>query len=784
MALAYREMKINLNELKEYVEFIDPIACPAPISKYPIPKESHLNFLKPGSQEVLTRPNHIPDYLPPMQPPEEEEEMPSTSSSSGGDIKPIIEGGVATGDEVDIKEEKVTSPPLPGAPFFKKPPDLVDRKVKFEQEGRPVREISSVMMTTSGFISPAREGKLPDAKPPVIVPDKRQSPPPPPPVAAPLPVTSLDSKFEEKPAKKKEKEEKKKKVKKEHPPAPPPPVAIPSVPSLPAPAPIPIPSTSSGAKMLPHIPPHSIASQVTPTAPIAVRPLTPRKPGRPPKNRAPDGTPLPPTKPKKPKNTDAKVLKQLKKDITAGRLPPMPEHQLKEMLKKYKPPITPMPPSQTSSTPLSQAHQFLTGQAPLPQFGNPLQFPSPHKFNPVAFSQMMMEGKLPSEPDKSKLNFFKKMPSAKSSLQMPGPSDYSSPLVPKLEPPSHIDETTPPMNKKRPDYIDTNSPLNMSMHRPHQPDFGRSPNEDLALPKTPQFMPRTPDVKMSPWMKEEKKKEKKPKKDKNLPHMMPFYGHNPNIPDFPGTSRGGINPNLLSSFGSFGQPNMRFPFFPNLMPAGPGLIPTNNPLIPQFGGSGLPGMPFGMAGLFPGLGQMPKIRDPSPTKDKNREQQQMSLEMNKPHCNVAPLIPKSLDISPVPKSESPILKLPPETIAIPINDNLPHERRPSPMRDALSITPSLTPTPPILPATTVAVPERSVSHNPSGHVDDDFDTIDLTSPPPPPQQLQAQAAPLMDVSSVKPEKSEKKKDKEHKKEKKDKDKMKKKKKQSELNTTS
>lgn len=35
-----------------------------------------------------------------------------------------------------------------------------------EEEGRPTREISSVMMTTSGFLSPAREGKLPESRTP------------------------------------------------------------------------------------------------------------------------------------------------------------------------------------------------------------------------------------------------------------------------------------------------------------------------------------------------------------------------------------------------------------------------------------------------------------------------------------------------------------------------------------------------------------------------------------------------------------------------------------------
>lgn len=40
-------------------------------------------------------------------------------------------------------------------------------RLLLEEEGRPTREISSVMMTTSGFLSPAREGKLPESRTPL-----------------------------------------------------------------------------------------------------------------------------------------------------------------------------------------------------------------------------------------------------------------------------------------------------------------------------------------------------------------------------------------------------------------------------------------------------------------------------------------------------------------------------------------------------------------------------------------------------------------------------------------
>lgn len=46
-----------------------------------------------------------------------------------------------------------------------------------EEEGRPTREISSVIMTTSGYISPAREGKLPESRTPLAT--IEAAPPPP-----------------------------------------------------------------------------------------------------------------------------------------------------------------------------------------------------------------------------------------------------------------------------------------------------------------------------------------------------------------------------------------------------------------------------------------------------------------------------------------------------------------------------------------------------------------------------------------------------------------------------
>lgn len=89
---------------------------------------------------------------------------------------------------------------------FKKPYDTTQSKVtsnlnaemstssnNLNSSGRPTRELISCIMTTSGFISPAREGKLPDAKRPIII---REDPPTPPP--KPLPISPPPEQLEKK----------------------------------------------------------------------------------------------------------------------------------------------------------------------------------------------------------------------------------------------------------------------------------------------------------------------------------------------------------------------------------------------------------------------------------------------------------------------------------------------------------------------------------------------------------------------------------------------------------
>jgi len=61
-------MNIDIQELNEYVKNVDSVPCVVQVPQFPVRRENHLNFLKPGSREVVTRPVHIHEHLPAMYP--------------------------------------------------------------------------------------------------------------------------------------------------------------------------------------------------------------------------------------------------------------------------------------------------------------------------------------------------------------------------------------------------------------------------------------------------------------------------------------------------------------------------------------------------------------------------------------------------------------------------------------------------------------------------------------------------------------------------------------------
>ncbi|GBP34001.1 Transcription initiation factor TFIID subunit 3 [Eumeta japonica] len=171
LGLVFQDLHINLPELTEYMQCVPPVPPPAKIEKFPKPKESNLNFLKPGSHEVVTRPMHIHEHLPPMYP-EKERETPVVADTIEIRQNGIETIGTSTGST--SPEISVTDSPEKQKDIFKRPIDPISLpnskrpRLRLEEEER-TREISSVMMTMSGFLSPAREGKLPEARPPTIM---------------------------------------------------------------------------------------------------------------------------------------------------------------------------------------------------------------------------------------------------------------------------------------------------------------------------------------------------------------------------------------------------------------------------------------------------------------------------------------------------------------------------------------------------------------------------------------------------------------------------------------
>ncbi|XP_053615960.1 transcription initiation factor TFIID subunit 3 [Plodia interpunctella] len=171
LGLVFRDLHVQLPELADYTRCVPPVPPPVVTEKFPKPKESNLNFLKPGSHEVVTRPMHVHEHLPPMYP-EKERDTPAVA----GTVE-IQQNGIDNHNTCASPEISVTDSPEKQKDIFKRPIDPVSLpnskrpRLRLEEEER-TREISSVMMTMSGFLSPAREGKLPEARPPTIVSEK------------------------------------------------------------------------------------------------------------------------------------------------------------------------------------------------------------------------------------------------------------------------------------------------------------------------------------------------------------------------------------------------------------------------------------------------------------------------------------------------------------------------------------------------------------------------------------------------------------------------------------
>jgi len=155
VASTFDQLGVDLSDLEEYVQHFE-IPCVKEVPAYPTETLDQLSFLKPGSREVLQRPIHIYDYLPPMYP--ELEETPASPTPNQ--------------NEEENKSSLLSTPT--GQRNQKLNSNGSQEQTKPSDDNCPLREISSVMMTSSGFLSPCREGKLADSRTPHQVPDPEE----------------------------------------------------------------------------------------------------------------------------------------------------------------------------------------------------------------------------------------------------------------------------------------------------------------------------------------------------------------------------------------------------------------------------------------------------------------------------------------------------------------------------------------------------------------------------------------------------------------------------------
>lgn len=164
LSLALNDMGINVDDLKEYVDYVAPINIKEKVPKYPLEKKSNLNFLKPGSREVVTRPVHIHEHLPAMHPELAEEYGLSTPGhdrlglENGSSSLPNLQA-MAAGTSAASAYQMAGDGEKPLANKH------IQRLIS-DEIGRPLRELSSVTMAPSGFLVPGKEGKAPEARVP------------------------------------------------------------------------------------------------------------------------------------------------------------------------------------------------------------------------------------------------------------------------------------------------------------------------------------------------------------------------------------------------------------------------------------------------------------------------------------------------------------------------------------------------------------------------------------------------------------------------------------------
>ncbi|XP_032688842.1 transcription initiation factor TFIID subunit 3-like isoform X2 [Odontomachus brunneus] len=553
LGLAFRYMNIDIQELAEYVKNVDSVPCPIQVPQYPVRRENHLNFLKPGSREVVTRPVYIHEHLPAMYPIAEEEYVAEKSESlTNGTADLTPSSGTSSSNSNNTSPHRLSPQGI-----FKRPGDPISfessviKRAKVVEEGRPLREISSVMMTTSGFLSPAREGKLPEARTPHQV--QTEAPQP-----NSYPMVPPEVKCEKKPKKIVKKNPEDRKLDKEN-------------------------KKKKGVKEL--FKPDKIDDS-------KIKKLVGMK----------ELAKLKPLKPGGGKTQSAALSQEL-----SGSRPSTPKIASPKSAGSPKPPKAAQPKAKVAEKVID-----LTESAPS-----------------IEKKEETVD-KLPSEPDKQKLNIFKKISKPREEKEKDKDKETAEPLHKfkdldsrECSPALIIDEIN---NEKqhaahRNDIVDVKR--SEEKKAPHTPDLHVQPTDgdlmdvqsppsdvymfddtDISPPGTPSSTPKTPELNVPAVVEQKRKKKEKSGKKKEPKLKSPKQCISPkkmklpndivesDVLDRPKTPQAPEPP--LHREPSL-PPTLPFPFFPAFPPA-PGLIPS--PMFPRFplplgrGGPGLhPAMP-------------------------------------------------------------------------------------------------------------------------------------------------------------------------------------------------
>lgn len=164
ISLAFKDMGSNLAELEDYAQNFDPVPLPFPkkFPNFPKRKESHLNFLRPGSEEVLTRPVHVHEYMPPMI-----LEAPKDLHPKPKEKPVIVEPKVENGENVGTEERNNFNSNLESLPSNtvngtseadeksqnQSAPNVVQPEIKVEEESSE-DEIEELKTSPSKTFSP------------------------------------------------------------------------------------------------------------------------------------------------------------------------------------------------------------------------------------------------------------------------------------------------------------------------------------------------------------------------------------------------------------------------------------------------------------------------------------------------------------------------------------------------------------------------------------------------------------------------------------------------------